>query len=259
MERTAGHPFVAGPPIYIVARTLIAPHRPLPRVISAALEAGADGVELPQEVVPMLMNPDDFEDFPQFNTPPVLDALQPLFADGQVRHDALLTTVLQARALGCRLVTFPLGEATQLTSEPLDTLRVAVTTAYTQAPGVQVTIANDRSPASADVSLWPELFEQISGWEHPVRLTFDLDSWIAMGIDAVRAAKELGRYVVHIRVGQNALDTSTHREELALAHVLELLPANAPRALAPNDTTADHAQLVVVLQESVNRLRGVTL
>jgi sugar phosphate isomerase/epimerase len=254
MEPTAGRPFVSIPLIYIVARTLIAPRRPLPRVISAALEAGADGVELPQAVVPMLMNPDDIEDLPQFNAPPVLDAMQPLFADSQVRHDALLTTVLQAHALGCRLVTFPLGDVSGLTSETLDSLRVTLNIAYTDAPGVQVAVANDRAPAMAGASVLPWLLDQAAEWEHPMRLTFDLDNWIAMGIDAVRAAKELGRYVVHIRVGQNALESSTLREELPLARVLELLPANAPRALVPDETTADHAQLVAVLQDSVNRL-----
>ena len=69
MEPPAERQTVAGPPIYIVAKPLIAPHRPLPRVIAAALEAGADGVEFPQEVVPVLMNPDDLEDFPAFLRP----------------------------------------------------------------------------------------------------------------------------------------------------------------------------------------------
>jgi hypothetical protein len=74
MEPSEAHLPVTDPPIYIVAKPLIAPHRPLPRVIAAALGAGADGVEFPQEVVPLLMNPGDLEDFPQFSAPPVLRA-----------------------------------------------------------------------------------------------------------------------------------------------------------------------------------------
>jgi hypothetical protein len=259
MEPTAGRQVVADPPIYVVAKTLIAPHRPLPRVLAAALEAGADGVEFPQEVVPLLMNPDDAEDLPQFSAPPVLAAQQSLFAVSQVRHDALLTTVLQSRALGCRLVTFPLGDVSQLTSETLDALHVALDVAHTQAPAVRVTVANEQTPASADLAVWLWLCERTSSWERPVHLTFDLGNWERLGVDAVSTAKALGQYVAYIRVGQNAVTPAKRVEDIPLTRILELLPPDVPRALAPEETTADYAQVVAVLRESVNTLRGEVL
>jgi sugar phosphate isomerase/epimerase len=256
MEPPEGRLPGTDPPIYIVARTLIAPHRPLPDVIAAALEAGADGVEFPQEVVPVLMNPDDFEDFPHFGAPPVLGAAQPLFAGSQVRHDTLVTTVLQARALGCRLVTFPLGAAPALQRETLDTLRVSLDIAYTDAPGVQIAVANDRAPTRANMSVLPWLVEQTSEWDHPVHLTFDLDNWIAMGIDAIRAAKELGRYVSYVRVSQRAAPSSRQGKDEPITRMMELLPPGVSWALVPEETDAEHAHLVTALSESVERLRG---
>jgi sugar phosphate isomerase/epimerase len=258
MEPPEGRLPVTDPPIYIVARTLIAPRRPLPAVIAAALEAGADGVEFPQEVVPLLMNPDDLEDFPQFSAPPVLGAAQPLFADHQVRHDTLLTTVLQARALGCRLVTFPLGAASGLQRETLDTLRVSLDIAYTDAPGVQVAVANNRAPATASMSVLLWLVEQTSEWDHPIHLTFDLDNWIAMGVDAIRAAKELGRYVGYARIGQSAAASSRQGKDEPISRMMELLPPGVPWALVPEEIDAGHAHLVTVLSELVERLRGQT-
>jgi sugar phosphate isomerase/epimerase len=258
MEPPAGRLPVTDPPIYIVAKPLIAPHRPLPDVIAATLEAGADGLEFPQEVVPLLMNPDDFEDFPQFTAPPVLGAAQPLFAGSQVRHDTLLTTVLQAHALGRRLVTFPLGNASGLSSETLETLRVSLDIAYTDAPGVQVAVANNRAPTSANMSVLPWLVEQTSEWDHPVHLTFALDNWIAMGIDAIRAAKELGRYVGYLRIGQSAAASSRQGKDEPITRMMELLPPGVPWAIVPEETDAEHAHLVTVLSESVERLRGKT-
>lgn len=255
MEQPAQHARNAEPTIYIAAKPLIAPRRPLPAILAAALEAGADGVEFPQELVPVLMNPDDFEDLPEFPAPPLLFAQRPLFADSQVQHDALITSVLQAHALGCRLVTFPLGAAAGLTSEALDTLRVALDIAYTDAPGVQVAVANDRVPASAAGSVLPWLVEQVADWDHPPGLTFDLDNWIAIGIDAIKAAKELGRYTVCVRVGESTVAASRRAEDAPLRHVLGVLPPSVPRALAPHESTADHAQLVTILNESINGLR----
>jgi sugar phosphate isomerase/epimerase len=228
MEPPEGRLPVTDPPIYIVARTLIAPRRPLPAVIAAALEAGADGVEFPQEVVPVLMNPDDFEDFPQFSAPPVLGAAQPLFAGSQVRHDTLLTTMLQARALGCRLVTFPLGAASGLSDETLDTLRVSLDIAYTDAPGVRIAVANNRAPTSVNMSVLPWLVEQTSGWDHPVHLTLDLDNGIVLGNDAIRAAKELGRYVGYLRIGQSAAASSRQGKDEPITRMMELLPPGVP-------------------------------
>lgn len=258
MEPPEGRLPVTGPPIYIVARTLIAPHRPLPDVIAAALEAGADGVEFPQEVVPVLMNPDDFEDFPQFSAPPVLGAAQPLFAGSQVRHDMLLTTVLQARALGCRLVAFSLGAAPGLQRETLDTLRVSLDIAYTDTPGVRIAVASDRAPTSVNMAVLPWLVEQISEWDHPIHLTFDLDNWIVLGIDAIRAAKELGRYVGYLRIGQSAAASSRQGKDEPITRMMELLPPGIPWALVPEETDLEHAHLVTVLSESVERLRGTT-
>jgi sugar phosphate isomerase/epimerase len=258
MEPPEGRLPVTDPPIYIVAKPLLAPHRPLPRVIAAALAAGADGVEFPQEVVPLLMNPDDLEDFPQFSAPPVLGAAQPLFAGNQVRHDALLTTALQARALGCWLVTFPVGAASGLSSETLDTLRVSLDIAHTNAPGVQIAVANDRAPTSVNLTVLPWLVEQTSEWDHPVHLTVDLDNWIAMGIDTIRAAKELGRYVSYVRVAQSAAPSSRQGKDEPIRRMMELLPLGVPWAVVPEETDAEHAHLVTVLSESVERLRGTT-
>jgi sugar phosphate isomerase/epimerase len=258
MEPSEAHLPVTDPPIYIVAKPLLAPRRPLPDVIAAALEAGADGVEFPQEVVPVLMNPDDLEDFPQFSAPPVLGAAQPLFAGNQVRHDALLTTVLQARALGCWLVTFPLGAASGLSSETLDTVRVSLDIAYTDAPGVQIAVGSDRAPTGVNMTVLPWLVEQTSEWDHPVHLTFDLDNWIAMGIDAIRAAKELGRYVSYVRVAQSAAASSRQGKDEPITRMMELLPPGVPWALVPEETNVEHARLVTVLSESVERLRGQT-
>jgi sugar phosphate isomerase/epimerase len=259
MEQPAGYAHHAEPPIYIAAKPLIAPRRPLPEVIAAALEAGADGIEFPQELVPVLMNPDDFEDFPAFLAPPLLFAQQPLFADGQVHHDALLTSVLQAHALGCRLVTFPLGAASGLTSETLDTLRAALDIASTDAPGVQVAVANDRAPTSAAGSVLPWLVERASEWDHRLGLTFDLDNWIATGIDVIKAAKELGRSMVCARIGESVVAASKLAEDAPLSHVLGVVPPSVPRVRAPHASTADHAQLVVILRELLKGLRGGSL
>ena len=172
-----------------------------------------------------------------------------------VRHDALLTTALQAHALGCWLVTFPLGAASGLSSETLDTLRVSLDIAYTDAPGVQIAVANDRTPANASMSVLPWVVEQTSEWDHPVHLTFALDNWIAMGSDAIRAAKELGRYVSYVRIGQSAAASSRQGKDEPITRIMELLPPSVPWALVPEETDAEHARLVTVLSELVEPLR----
>jgi sugar phosphate isomerase/epimerase len=157
------------------------------------------------------------------------------------------------------LVTFPLGFAPGLTSETLDTLRAALEIAYTNAPGVQVAVANDRAPTSAAGSVLPWLVEQVADWDHRLGLTFDLDNWIATGIDVIKAAKELGRYVVCVRIGESVVAASKWAEDAPLSHVLGVMPPSLPRVLAPHASTADHAQLVVILRELIKELRGGSL
>jgi len=271
MEQSAARPSITGAPIYVAASALVSPSCPLPLALAIAAEAGADGFELGQELIPPLINPDDLEDLPsilaRFPARPALAVAQPLFVTGKLQRDLLLATLVQCRALGCALVSFPLGDISQLSSETLDALHRVLTSAHERAPAVRITVTNDPTPAGASVDRWRWLLEHTSQWDVATLMTFDLGNWACAGVDGVTAAQALGRYVAYIHVKRTSMAsgvcvTLPIQPAERIHPALEYLPADAPRALtgaiAATDAASDRDQLVVRLSELVEALRAGT-
>ena len=267
VEQSAGNPALPTAPVYVVARELITPDIRLPEVLEVALESGADGFELAQDQIAVIMNPDDAEDLlpllARFAERPTLTVSRPLFVASSFQRELLLATLVQCHALGCALVAFPLGDVTSVTDEMLDVVQGIVTAAQERAPEVRITVMNDRRPDNSDVRLWRWLLERTSRWNAPVLMTLDLVGWVCAGGDITNAAHILGRYIAYLRVARAVSRNGGYvakppqpADDIypALTH----LPPHVPRALAFGIAESDRERLVVIMSEFLEAIRTGT-
>lgn len=264
----ANHPPVYAPPIYVAGDALASPRLPLLEALNVALDAGADGFEIPQELLPLAMNPDELpplqELLARFAAPPVLTMREPLFQRGQAQTQLLEPALLQAQSYGCGVVVWPLGELHMADGSLDDALRglgKALATLGQRAPGVRFLVANDATPSQTHLATWNTLFERTATWPQPLGMSFDVAHWTCTGEDAVEAAQMLGRFVQFVRVAGAIFQdgrcvVQPVRPSETVFPALRSLPPTAPRAVAFPLTAPDRALLTVMLREELARLRS---
>lgn len=190
------------PAIYIAANALMNANISLQTAIEIASNAEADGFELRRELLPDLLSSDVQRTICQwltvFPSPPVYSVHSPLFLDGQFDPEQVSLVLREARSLGCTLVKFAsLGVDPGEPFVDLEHLHVLL---QHEAEGLLVTVENDQSAQSADISSWLHFFELVEHVACPLKMTFDLGNWTCVGRRVLDAAQMLGQYVAYVHV-----------------------------------------------------------
>lgn len=260
----ADHPTSYVPPVYAAGDALASPRLPLLDALDVALDAGADGFEVTQDLLPLALTPDELppllELLARFVAPPVLKMREPLFRAGQPQTQLLEPALLQAQVYGCELVVWPLGELRKV-DDSVQPLESALAALGQRAPGVRFLVANDATPSQTDLATWNALFERAATWPRPLGMSFELGNWTCTGEDTVEAAQKLGRFVQFMRVaGATFQDgrcvAQPIRPSQTVFPALQSLPPRAPRAAAFPLAAPDRALLAVMLREELARLRS---
>jgi hypothetical protein len=128
-------------------------------------------------------------------------------------------------------------------------------------PDLSITIENDQHPEHAKSSDWTRFFEQVTAWNCPLWMTFDMGNWLCNGSDPIVAARELAPYVIYIHTKAIAQKdgecTSEPFRPASTQHAaLASLPADVPRAIEFPIVGSDGDALVERLRMYIVWLRS---
>jgi sugar phosphate isomerase/epimerase len=249
-------------PIYVTANSLVNDHISLLDAIEIARDAGADGFEVRRELLPTRLDAGEVEEVRQhlqmFPSSPAYSIPLPLFREGRFERGPLQHALTEARAFGCHLAKFsPIGvERGESAFAGLSDLCVLI---GSEAAEMVVTVENDQSLVSGDLTLWTRFFERAAACS--IRMTFDLGNWTCVGGDPLQAAQQLGRYVTYIhaksvepRGGQCVAQPI--RAAATTHPAFAYLPGNVPRALEFPISAGTHDEISTVLRAYVDLLRS---
>lgn len=252
-------------PVYICANALPRDGMPLDAAIGLAHEAGADGFELRRELLPTELTSDDIlrtrEALTALPAPAFYSIPQPVFLHGRVEREPVTHALAEALALGCRLVKFAPGDTLRPDDAAFDALCAMLIAAQDLAPGTLVSLENDQTPVSADLDAWARLFERAEARHCALGMTFDLGNWESLDVDASRAARTLGRYVVYVhakavRRERDAWVSVPFRQAATRHPALAHLPQHAPRAIEFPVPVDEYDALLEKLRAYVTWLRS---
>ncbi len=248
-------------PIYVTANSLMREGVSLRFAMQIARDAGVDGFEIRRELLPQDMQADDVRELrsqlTDFRCPPIYSTPQPLLSHKGIRVDVLGQTMREAFLLGCTLVKFAPGSMNFGGREAAETF----STIQNKFPNLSITIENDQQPEHAKSSDWVHFFEQITVWNCPLWMTFDLGNWLCNGSDPIAAARELAPYVIYIHTKAIAQkDGECASEPFRPASTQHAawasLPADVPRAIEFPIVGSDDDALVERLRMYIAWLRS---
>ncbi len=250
-------------PVYVTANSLMSMGISLEFAVQTAKDAGADGFEVRRELLPQDMQASDVRELHSqltgFPAPPIYSTPQVLFSKKGIRVDVLEQTLQEAYSLGCMLVKFAPGSMNFGGREAAATFSAIQNTF----PDLTITIENDQNPEHSKSTDWARFFEQITAWNCPLWMTFDLGNWLCNGSDPIAAARDLAPYVIYIHAkavvqkdgkcsSEPLRPASTHHDALAY------LPADVPRAIefpiveSCNDTLVETLRMYIAWLRSGN-------
>lgn len=231
-------------PVYVTANSLTGDGLTLEAAVRAAVraarDAGADGFELRRELLPAEQGPEQLarlrEFLGTFPSPPCYSTPQTLFDAKRFERASVVRSLAEARSLGCWLVKFSLGDAPEQGEGGSADLRSTLEAWRTKAPGLQVTVENGQEASDGDVERWGRFFGWAEASGCPIRMTFDIGNWDCLGVNAVDAARILGRRVayLHCKSVERVRGGCVSRPVDAASEqhpVLDFLPEGVPRAV----------------------------
>lgn len=248
-------------PVYVTANSLMSERVSLEFALQAAKDAGADGFEVRRELLSQDMQADDVRQLrsqlTEFRLPPIYSTPQALLSNKGLRVDFLEQTLHEAYALGCMLVKFAPGSMNFGGSEAA----AAFSDIQNTFPDLTITIENDQQPEHSKSADWVRFFEQITAWNCPLWMTFDMGNWLCNGSDPIAAARELAPYVIYIHakavVQENGSCVSEPFQPASTQHAaLAYLPADVPRAIEFPIVESSSNTLVETLRVYIERLRS---
>ena len=248
-------------PVYVTANSLMSERVSLEFALQAAREAGADGFEVRRELLSQDIHAEDVRQLrsqlTDFRLPPIYSTPQALLSNKGLRVDVLEQTVREAYALGCMLVKFAPGSMNLGGSEAAP----AFSDIQNTFPDLTVTIENDQNAEHSKSADWVRFFEQITAWNCPLWMTFDMGNWLCNGTDPIAAARELAPYVIYIHakavVQENGSCVSEPFRPASTQHAaLAYLPADVPRAIEFPIVESSSNTLVETLRVYIERLRS---
>lgn len=254
-------------PIYITANALMSSEVTLEAALQIAKEAGVDGFELRQELLPQTMPNDKVRDLRTqlelFPSPPVYSTPQPLFSKGHFDPEPVLQTLNGAYSFGCRMVKFSPGEIIPgiPLAGALNAFQTLLSIWQDNTPNVVIMVENDQSAASGNLATWVNLFEQANEVGCPLGLTFDLGNWICVGSSPLQAAHLLGSFVAYIHAKSveckdgTCISLPIHAADVQYP-ALAYLPAAVPRAIEFPITAANRTALITTVSIYISWLRS---
>lgn len=167
-------------------------------LISAIAKAGADGVEIRRELLPL--EPFSFSKLRQYIR------FQDLFSiysapielwkeDGQFNHHLITLALREAKELGANMIKFPLGHF-QSGISCLQELGEA----WEEYAACMLLVENDQTEHGGNIKRLTSFFENASTSKVPVKMTFDVGNWAYTGEDVYEALKELRHYTVYVHL-----------------------------------------------------------
>ena len=248
-------------PVYITANSLMSEGVSIRYALQIARDAGVDGFEVRRELLPRDMQAGDVRELrsqlTDFRLPPIYSTPQPLFSNKGIRIGVLGQTLREAFSLGCTLVKFAPGSMNFGGREAAESF----TSIQNTFPDLTVTIENDQHPEHSKSADWARFFEQVTAWDCPLWMTFDMGNWLCNGSDPIVAARELAPYVIYIHAKTIAQKdgecTSEPFRPASTQHAaLAYLPADVPRAIEFPIVGSDHDALVESLRMYMAWLRS---
>lgn len=248
-------------PVYVTANSLMSDGISLEFALRAAKDAGADGFEVRRELLPQGLQANDSRKLRSllvgFRSPPIYSTPQALFSERGLRIDVLEQTLLEAHLLGCMLVKFSPGSMNFGGSEaaaPFSAL-------HNTFPDLTITIENDQNPEHSKSTDWARFFEQITAWNVPLWMTFDLGNWFCNGRDPITAARDLAPYIIYIHTKavtrKGGRCSSEPLRPASTPHAaLAYLPADVPRAIEFPIVGSSRNALVETLRVYITWLRS---
>jgi sugar phosphate isomerase/epimerase len=248
-------------PVYVTANSLMREDISLEFSLQATKDAGADGFEVRRELLPQDMQADYvrelYSQLADFRLPPIYSTPQALFSNKGIREDVLEQTLREAFSLGCTLVKFAPGSMNFGGREATATF----STIQNTFPDLTITIENDRHPEHSKITDWLRFFEQVTAWNCPLWMTFDMGNWLCNGSDLITAARELAPYVIYIHakavVQKDGNCSSEPLRPASTQHAsLAYLPGDVPRAIEFPIVESRSNSLVETLREYIAWLRS---
>jgi len=167
--------------------------------IPCIAEAGANGVEIRRE---LLSN----HDFPLIQLQQLLKSyhLHTIFSapvelwreDGNLNEEQLESLVSEVIELDVSVLKLPLGHFQPDHSDVRNIIKL-----LDKFPRqMKLLIENDQTPHGGTIHNLSSFFENVSNYDIPVKMTFDIGNWKYTGEDVYEAVERLGKYVEYIHL-----------------------------------------------------------
>ena len=168
-------------------------------LISAIAKAGADGVEIRRELLPLetfsfskLGRHIRFQNLFSIYSAPI-----ELWKEaGQFNHHLVTLALHEAKELGANMIKFPLGYF-QSGISCLQELSEAWEEEYA---ACVLLVENDQTEHGGNMKRLKAFFENAAASHVPVKMTFDVGNWAYTGEDVYEALEQLRPYTVYVHL-----------------------------------------------------------
>ena len=211
-------------------------------VIARIAEAGADGIEIREELFTGELSKSDLQILQkrcsQVNLTTHYSSSVPILRNDSSLNPEVYGVLYRAKQLNAKLVKLSLGNSS-LETVDLKTLRQIINLTQEYA-SIRITIENDQTEGGGRLKRLKAFFELCQANDVPIGMTFDLGNWLWIGEDPVKSARHLKEHVWYIHV--KSADTSTFPprtvaiewespRDQKLVNALSILPNSCPRCV----------------------------
>ncbi|WMX55002.1 TIM barrel protein [Peribacillus sp. R9-11] len=172
-------------------------------IIKSISSAGADGIEIRRE----LLGPDDsLKELGalcrELNLDIYYSAPECLIGPHyQMDEQRFKQLAREADELGAELLKLPLGHYHFTETDMTQVNKVLVEEMQSHS-GLKITIENDQTLEGGNLNRIAHFLNRSEKLDIPIRLTFDMGNWLYTDEVPMKAAQELGRYVVYVHLKQ---------------------------------------------------------